>query len=237
MGYESDAIWVVGPVRSGTNWVCGLLNPMVEKSICDDENFRDLNSRHILSSYGSFSFKINEDWCHLDKLLEMYPKSKFILVNRDGREVANSIAYPNRNSIPFRDFKISNHINNPTFNPLNLKGDRGLLSIATSIWLGYIRSYDEIINKFEDRAYYLDYNKLVGDFDIEYQKLCDFIGLKIDKDKFNKIRKPLKTPNQKVWEFWSKEQKDDFRNASHTSNHLNGGEALIKYGYEKNNNW
>lgn len=237
MGYESDAIWIVGPVRGGTNWVCGLLKPMVEKCICDDEGFRGLDTRHRLSSYKSFSFKINEDWPHLDALLEMYPKSKFILVNRDGREVANSIAYPNRNSKPYRDFNIIQHINNPVFNPLKLKGDRSLLPIATSIWLGYIRSYDEIIKKFEDRTYYLDYNKMVNNFDIEYQKLCDFVGLEIDKGKFNKIQQPLKTPNQRVWEVWSKEQKNDFINASHSGNHLNGGEALIKYGYEKNNNW
>lgn len=229
MVYDSKAIWIVGPVRSGTNWVCSLLSPLVESCYCDNEFFRPLKKRHLLSKHKSFSFKINEDHVNIDELVNMYPNSKVILVNRDGRDVANSIAYPNKKSIPFREFNIQRY----------LTKDKTLLSIGAEIWVRYLKNHDNIIKKNPEITYYLDYNKLVSDFDFEYKKLCDFIGLPINENELVNIKKPLKTPNQNSWSNWSEEDKNYFKNAEIREEGIpyTAGELLVKYGYENDNNW
>ncbi len=225
-----SVIWIMGPIRSGTNWIADLCLPVSNHIFKEDEIYRDLNNRKkpIKQFFNdNLVFKFNTDKDHIDQLFDLSPDSKLVFVIRDGREVCHSMAYPSSRSYPTRIF--------PYIEEAKKQGIHPIYAAARS-WVTYMTNgdgyyHDFVLDKYPGISYILRYENLISDFDNEYLEFLNFLNLPIDNIKFKKIISPIKTPSQDKWLNWSNSQKDAFKSFDEAN------ELLIKNGYASDNNW
>jgi len=191
---DSLKICVVGSVRSGTNWIAHLFSPIVDEVIADadyngatcNERYRNIDNRDELLGKESFVFKQNEDLMNmenLDKMIELFPDIKFILVIRDPIKIVESIckAYPD--SIPMRFFPAVSKI----------QDDLGISRVeASTIFAsGYINQIPKFINKYSDRAIIVKYEDLVYNFEDTLSGLYNYFGHEISQKQIDEVERPI----------------------------------------------
>jgi len=217
--------WVCGCIRSGTNFICRAFAPYVDAVMAEDTTkinsyrSRALPARKALvNSYDSFAFKVCEDFRQMDELYKLTDKSFFVFVVRDGREVVQSIATPNRSSLPFRRFPRVKQLSKIT-------GDDFVSAIQ--IWMEYMNDFTEALESgsYTGCKMLINYNKFMTDHG-EQAKIADLFDQPVQLPEA--IRS---TPNSNAWESWSTEQKSKFKA------YPRANDMLIRYGYVEDDCW
>lgn len=220
-----NQFFIVGCIRSGTNFICNMFTDFVDIVHSDKEQFRDLNSRKVLLGR-NFAFKLNEDFNLLDDIYKMFPNCKILLVIRDPREVTNSIYKPNPRSVPPRVF--------PAVKQIARTKRITEFEAGMSICDCYFEGVDKTIfqTKYKDIVTIVNYNDIVNN----PQNLKDLFD-KLFPDNIRQLnyyqQKVRKTPNQKAYLTWTPAQKENFKNFNDGS--LNN--YLIEYGFEQSEDW
>jgi len=219
---STKAVWVMGCMRSGTTWTANILRPFVEKVYIEPRKYKPVEERKVLHKHKSFGFKFCEDKRHCDRLVELFPNSKFLLMNRDGREIVSSIATPSGRSVPVRR----------SAGLTIIAEQRGVtrFQLAIEIWLSYLGNYPDVLKNHGNRTLLVEYRELVLNFEKEYTKIARYIDFEGPID-FDAVPKPFKSPNQYGWERWTQEQTKFFKDFP------GANEALILYGHVKDLNW
>lgn len=215
-----NQIFVGGSIRSGTTFVCNLFSDFVDEVRNDLIHLARIDSRLDLLDK-NFAFKYCNDFRQVEQLKATFPKSKFVLVLRDMRDVVYSTATRNPKSIPFRDFPAVQYV-------------------ADLHFISYFEASIKMIEiSYEGIDECLQNHQDLVDEVVKYEDLLDPKKAKSLLDRFfpNSVlplshyeEKIKSTPNQKAFEKYTDEQKSLFKKSK-----LNT--LLLKYGYVDTLDW
>ena len=156
--------FITGCIRSGTNWFSTLFYPFTDIVFSDFDGLREIQDRKMaFAEFPKVCFKINEDLTEIPELKKTFKNSTFWIMNRDGREIVHSIYKPSPRSIPPRDF--------PGLEEEMVENKETRLEASIRTWLGYMQHYEKAIEDAGSQGIYVDYNKLISNFNVEILKL------------------------------------------------------------------
>ena len=242
-----NLVFILGPPRSGTTWLLSLMkeHPQVAAATVDNlgvrlddaetmetgiflEN-RGLSDEQIAQRFHSLSegnagkIIVEKTPIHLfyaDRIRAIFPRSALILVQRDGRDVVNSMLRVGSDSSSW------------------WKGAPGDVEGASSLWLQYAEAALDFSGHHS--PLFVRYEDLLSDTEREMTRLLDALGMstadvlhQIEASRAGRnipIKGVFRKGKRGGWQdYFSEQDVAVFKRIA--------GEMLIRLGYERDNTW
>lgn len=215
---KSKFLFVIGSGRSGTNFLGRIIGnhpeikmlledkktfkKAVEASVHffgDERKYKNLISTYKWLQYTTFKPYILEKshpnlWI-VEKLEREFPDAKFIGIERDVFQVVYSMLNHKGVSkwfdlLPYREYSHFLGINKG-----NVEGYHNLPLEAkcTIRWIAHQRRLDNLSERYPDKVFKIDYQRLCNEFEKEVKELSDFVGIDLtpyaERPKFQPLDK------------------------------------------------
>lgn len=168
--------------------------------------------RILLAVHKKFIFKFLFDFNIADKLIELFPRSRFIWLIRDGRDAVESFAFPNTGHWPPAAFEY-----------LGKEPKERLLG-AIGRLINYSNAQFQILKMFKQRIYLLKYETFTQDFISTSRKLLKFTRTSYSDEVLEELKSNFKARHG-MWKNWENWKKDYFKHTGALK--IN---SMLKYG-------
>jgi hypothetical protein len=187
-----NQLFITGCIRSGTNWVFGILSRHYVYTYSEYFEYLDLAKRKkefLGKNY--LLFKLNEDMRNISCLEQAFPDGKILIVLRNPLEILHSIYKPNKQSKPYRPF-------HDLREKWSRVGEKDLLPAAVRRFESYypVKTVN-IIAKYNKNIYILKYEDLITNFNSAINQVFEFCKI-VQNNNFENELLPIKTPNQGI---------------------------------------
>ncbi len=171
--------------------------------------------RLMLAIHKRFAFKFLFDFNIVPEILNIYPRSRFIWITRDGRDQIHSFYKPDPDHWPQSDFKFL--------------GDNEKERFAGAVvrFVNFTQRQLEILRENKNRIIRVQYERFTENFQHQARALLNFAGISVSEEELEKQEENFEARHG-MWNEWEEWQKQMFIDSG--AEDLN---KMIGYGNKK----